>query len=194
MCCVLLVFVVRVCFEMSASTPPYTHTRTQGTAGAATTADQLLQLRPKRALYGSDRRLRAYDPLDAHAQALLAKATGYTRGASIGNSSKDGGLALSRSTVQQQQEDVYADYAELGRQGGIVLISTGRILVVNEEGETREILRLADILFAEAVEAGQKPGIDRVRWGFELCACATLHDKSCLDFPADLWFLPCAFC
>jgi hypothetical protein len=156
-----------------------TTTHIQGTAGAASTADQLLQLRPKRALYGSDRRLRAYDPLDAQAQILLAKATRRARGDSSGGGGgavrggdgSGGGGMTPRSVAAAAAggggaEEFYLDYAELGSggggEGGITLISTARVIVMNEEGDTRQIWRLADIVFVEAVEAGGRPGVDRV--------------------------------
>lgn len=139
-------------------------TTKQGAAGAASTADQLLQLRPKRALYGGDRRLRAYDPLDAQAQILLAKASlASSRGGGGGGkrprAGREGGGG---GGGQQGPDEFYADYAELGG-GGITLISTARLIVMNEEGDTREVFRLADILFVEAVAAGQKPGVREVR-------------------------------
>lgn len=143
---------------------PQQHTQ-QGAAGAASTADQLLQLRPKRALYGGDRRLRAYDPLDAQAQILLAKASASSslRGGR-GKKPRGGSAATGGGQGQQHHEEFYADYAELGG-GNITLISTARLIVMNEEGDTREVFRLADILFVEAVAAGQKPGVR------EVCVC-----------------------
>lgn len=169
-----------MCIALIAPPPPHSTYTTpsphQGTAGAASTADQLLQLRPKRALYGVDRRLRAYDPLDAQAQILLAKAARRHRGGSgdappLSRPRPSSSSSASAQQVQQvqQQQEFYADYAELGS-GGVTLISTARAMVVNGEGETREIFRLADIVFVEAVEAGQKPGVDRVRC-FALACC-----------------------
>lgn len=96
--------------------------------------------------------------MDAQAQILLAKAARRDRGAS------DSAMPRSAVGVGGQgvhYEEFYADYAELGG-GNITLMSTARLIVMNEEGDTREIFRLADILFVEAVAAGQKAGVREV--------------------------------
>jgi hypothetical protein len=96
----------------------------QGTAGAFV-AEQLPRLRPTRALYGPDRRLRAYDLDDAQAQFLLRRVAGFA-------------------------DDCFEDHVDLGSCLG--LISSTRLVFLNEHGALREVLPLADVFFVELAE------------------------------------------
>ena len=110
----------------------------QGTAGAATAAEGLCQLRPKRAVYGGERRLRVYSMADAQAQMLLGRARG-----------REGGRKGSREV---EEEEWYCDFAELGREGGgVVLLSTVRVVFMDEEGRVSDGLWWREIVLVEVV-------------------------------------------
>ena len=50
-------------------------------------------------------------------------------------------------------EDFYQDFAELGNGGGITLLSTARLIFMDEEGNAREVLLLRDVLYVEVAVA-----------------------------------------
>ncbi len=130
---------------------PPTHPSQQGTTGAASINEQLNQLRPKRALYGADRKLRPYELLDAEAQLLLTRAKASMEGG--GGRRKGKGKGGGGGGVVVGQEDFYQDFADLGTGVGIILLSTARIIFMDEEGNTRETLLLRDVLFVEVAVA-----------------------------------------
>ena len=113
----------------------------QGTAGAATAAEALFQLRPKRAVYGGERRLRVYSAADAQAQLLLGRARERERG-----------KRSSREGEKMEKDEWYCDFAELRKEGGgVVLLSTMRVLFIDEAGRLRHVLWWREGVLVEVV-------------------------------------------
>jgi len=104
----------------------------------------LCQLRPKRAVYGGERRLRVYTLADAQAMMLLGRARGREGGGKKG--SREGG------GKEKEEEEWYCDFAELGREGGgVVLLSTVRVVFMDEEGRVSDALWWRQIVLVEVV-------------------------------------------
>jgi len=142
----------------------------QGTAGAALTAEALSQLRPKRAVYGEERRLKPYDMADAQAQMLFERVRGRE------GRRKGGKRLLAR------HEEWYCDYAEIGRsRGGVVVLSTARVLFLNEEGILHYSLSWREVVLAEL----QVPTRSEERLGL------VLHVQRGVDGGLRRFLVPC---